>query len=106
MTLPKRFPDRDEIAVVRAEAEKLEPGVEATDKRHVAGRVMARRELGKIVFLDLVDRSSRIQLLCDTSRTGPIQLDLGDIVGVTGPPARATRAEPSVPVAPPTSLPP
>ncbi|HKA27233.1 MAG TPA: amino acid--tRNA ligase-related protein, partial [Gaiellaceae bacterium] len=98
MTLPKRFPDRDEIAVVRAEAEKLEPGVEATDKRHVAGRVMARRELGKIVFLDLVDRSSRIQLLCDTSRTGPIQLDLGDIVGVTGSPARAKRGEPSVAV--------
>src|SRR5262245_7248864 len=98
MTLPKRFPDRDEIAVVRAEAEKLEPGVEATDKRHVAGRVMARRELGKIVFLDLVDRSGRIQLLCDTSRTGPIQLDLGDIVGVTGSPARAKRGEPSVAV--------
>src|SRR5215510_2535773 len=98
MTLPKRFPDRDEIAGVRAEAEKLEPGVEATDKRHVAGRVMARRELGKIVFLDLVDRSGRIQLLCDTSRTGPIQLDLGDIVGVTGSPARAKRGEPSVAV--------
>src|SRR5215510_12980579 len=98
MTLPKRFPDRDEIAGVRAEAEKLEPGVEATDKRHVAGRVMARRELGRIVFLDLVDRSGRIQLLCDTSRTGPIQLDLGDIVGVTGSPARAKRGEPSVAV--------
>ena len=24
--LPKRFPDRDEIAAVRAEAEQLEPG--------------------------------------------------------------------------------
>jgi lysyl-tRNA synthetase class 2 len=98
MTLPKRFPDRDEIVVVRAEAEKLEPGAEAADKRHVAGRVIARRELGKIVFLDLVDRSGRIQLLCDTSRTGPINLDLGDIVGVTGSPARAKRGEPSVAV--------
>src|SRR5215831_3935824 len=98
MTLPKRFPDRDEIAVVRAEAEKLEPGVEATDKRHVAGRVMARRELGKIVFLDLVDRSGRIQLLCDTSRTGEIDVDLGDIVGLTGKPAKARRGEPSIAV--------
>jgi lysyl-tRNA synthetase class 2 len=98
MTLPKRFPDRDEIVVVRAEAEKLEPGAEAAEKRHIAGRVMARRELGKIVFLDLVDRSGRIQLLCDTSRTGPIHLDLGDIVGVTGSPARAKRGEPSVAV--------
>src|SRR6266436_4066299 len=98
MSLPKRFPDRDEIATVWAEAEKLEPGGEAHDKRRLAGRVMARREMGKLVFLDLVDRSGRIQLLCDTSRTGPIDVDLGDVVGVTGSPARAKRGEPSLAV--------
>jgi lysyl-tRNA synthetase class 2 len=96
--LPKRFPDRDDIATVRVEAEQLEPGGEADDKRRLAGRVMARREMGKLVFLDLVDRSGRIQLLCDTSRTGPIDIDLGDIVGVTGSPARAKRGEPSLAV--------
>ena len=31
MPLPKRFPDRDEIAAVRAEAEALEPEAEADD---------------------------------------------------------------------------
>jgi lysyl-tRNA synthetase class 2 len=98
MSLPKRFPDRDEIASVRAEAELLEPGAEADDNRRVAGRVLARREMGKLVFLDLVDRSGRIQLLCDTSRTGSIDVDLGDIVGVTGSPARARRGEPSIAV--------
>ena len=98
MTLPKRFPDRDEIAAVRAEAERLEPGAEAADKRRLAGRVMGRREMGKLVFLDLVDRSGRIQLLCDTARTGPVELDLGDIVGVIGSPARARRGEPSLAV--------
>jgi lysyl-tRNA synthetase class 2 len=98
MSLPKRFPDRDEIAAVRAEAEKLEPGDEADDERRIAGRVMARREMGKLVFLDLVDRSGRIQLLCDTSRTGAIDVDLGDIVGVVGRPARAKRGEPSLAV--------
>src|SRR4026209_2978737 len=96
MSLPKRFPDRDEIASVRVEAELLEPGAEADDKRRVAGRVLARREMGKLVFLDLVDRSGRIQLLCDTSRTGSIDVDLGDIVGVTGSPARARRGEPAI----------
>src|SRR6476619_6957899 len=95
MSLPKRFPDRDEIASVRVEAELLEPGAEADDKRRVAGRVLARREMGKLVFLDLVDRSGRIQLLCDTSRTGSID---GDLVGVTGSPARARRGEPSIAV--------
>ena len=98
MNLPKRFPDRDEVAAVRAEAERLEPGNEASEKRRLAGRVMARREMGKLVFLDLVDRSGRIQLLCDTSRTGEIDVDLGDIVGVTGSPARARRGEPSLAV--------
>jgi lysyl-tRNA synthetase, class II len=98
MTLPKRFPDRDEIAAVRAEAEQLEPGAEAEQRRRIAGRVLARREMGKLVFVDLVDRSGRIQLLCDTSRTGPIELDLGDIVGVAGSPAKAKRGEPSLAV--------
>jgi lysyl-tRNA synthetase, class II len=98
MSLPKRFPDRDDISVVRAEAERLEPGNESSDKRRLAGRVMARREMGKLVFLDLVDRSGRIQLLCDTSRTGEIDVDLGHIVGVAGSPARARRGEPSLAV--------
>src|SRR5947199_96123 len=98
MRLPKRFPNRDDIAAVRAEAERLEPGGEADDERRLAGRVMGRREMGKLAFLDLVDRSGRIQLLCDTSRTGPIEVDLGDIVGVTGSPARAKRGEPSIAV--------
>jgi lysyl-tRNA synthetase, class II len=98
MSLSKRFPDRDDISVVRAEAERLEPGNESSDKRRLAGRVMARREMGKLVFLDLVDRSSRIQLLCDTSRTGEFDVDLGDIVGVVGSPARARRGEPSLAV--------
>jgi lysyl-tRNA synthetase, class II len=98
MSLPKRFPGRDEVAAVRAEAERLEPGNEASEKRRLAGRVMARREMGKLVFLDLIDRSGRIQLLCDTSRTGEIDVDLGDIVGVAGSPARARRGEPSLAV--------
>src|SRR5919202_6379150 len=95
---PKRFRDRVEVAAVRAAAEPLEPGQEAGETRRIAGRVMARREMGKLVFLDLVDRSGRIQLLCDTSRTGEIAVDLGDVIGVTGSPARARRGEPSLAV--------
>ena len=96
--LPKRFPDRTEIAAVRAEAEALEPGAEADTRRRLAGRVMARRDMGKIVFLDLVDRSGRIQLLCQADRTGPVDVDLGDVVGVEGVPSRTRRGEPSLTV--------
>jgi lysyl-tRNA synthetase, class II len=95
---PKRFPDTVPIATVRAETDGLEPGRESGETRRVAGRVLGRREMGKLVFLDLVDLSGRIQLLCDTSRTGEINVDLGDVVGVTGSPAKARRGEPSIAV--------
>src|SRR5262245_54012067 len=96
--LPKRFPDRDEIASVRADAERLEAGQEAEGKRRLAGRVLARRDMGKLVFLDLVDRSGRIQLLCPADRTGEIDIALGDLVGVEGSPSKTRRGEPSLTV--------
>ena len=94
--LPKRFPDRTDIAAVRSAAAPLEAGQEAEETVRVAGRVVARRGHGKLVFLDLVDRSGRIQILADTSRTGELDLDLGDIVGVTGHAAQSRRGEPSL----------
>jgi lysyl-tRNA synthetase, class II len=93
---PKRFPDRDEIAEVRSEAETLEPGVEGGEERRVAGRVLGRREMGKLTFLDLVDRTGRIQLLCPADRTGPVDVHLGDIVGAIGRPTKSRRGEPSL----------
>jgi lysyl-tRNA synthetase, class II len=96
MAAPKRFPNRDEIAAVRTEAEPLENGAQADTTRRLAGRVMARRDMGKLVFLDLVDRSGRIQLLCPVDKTGEIAVHLGDLVGVTGHPAKSRRGEPSL----------
>jgi lysyl-tRNA synthetase class 2 len=98
MPAAKRFPDRDEIASVREEAAALGPDTESAEKRRLAGRVMARRGHGKLTFLDLVDRSGRIQLLCDESRVGAIDVDLGDVVGVVGSPACSRRGEPSLAV--------
>jgi lysyl-tRNA synthetase, class II len=92
--LPKRFPDREEISAVRAEAERAEPGQTLEQEHRVAGRVMARREMGKLSFLDLVDRSGRIQLIAREK----VDVDLGDIVGATGQPGRSKRGEPSLEV--------
>jgi lysyl-tRNA synthetase class 2 len=91
VSLPKRFPDREEIAVVRARADELDPGTEASETHRVAGRIMARRDLGKLMFCDLVDQSGRIQLMLE-----PADLDLGDIVGVDGLPTKTRRGEPSL----------
>jgi lysyl-tRNA synthetase class 2 len=93
---PKRFPDRDEVAAVRGEAEPLPNDATAGTKRRLAGRVMARRDLGKLVFLDLVDRSGRIQLLCPLDRVGKLDVHLGDVVAVVGSPAKSRRGEPSL----------
>ncbi len=93
---PKRFPDRDEIAAVRAAAEPLDAGAEAGGTCRIAGRAMARRGMGKLVFLDVVDRSGRIQVICDIAVTGEFDVHLGDVVGVVGRPSRSRRGEPSL----------
>jgi len=97
--LPKRFPDRADVADVRAEADALEPeALDQASRRRLAGRELARRDLGQIVFLDLVDRSGRIQLLVQRSRVGDLDVDLGDVIGVAGHPTKTKRGEPALSV--------
>ena len=93
---PKRFPDRDSVVDARSASEGLDAGGQLDETKRLAGRVMARREMGKLVFLDLVDRSGRIQLMCDTGRVGDVDVHLGDVVGVSGKPAKSRRGEPSL----------
>ena len=83
---------------MRAEADSLEPDAESGTTRRLAGRVMARRDMGKLMFLDLVDRSGRIQLLIRPDELGGVDVDLGDIVGVEGVPTKSRRGEPSLAV--------
>src|SRR5712691_6384125 len=96
--LPKRFPDREEVSAVRVEAERLDPDSEGGTTHRIAGRVLARRDLGKLLFLDLVDRSGRIQLLVRPDEVGDVHVDLGDVVGAVGVATKSRRGEPSVAV--------
>ena len=87
---PHRFEGVLPIASVRAAHGSLEVG-EETDARHrVAGRIAARRGQGKMAFLDLIDRSGRIQLQARVDELGAegmeqlLELDLGDLIGVDG----------------------
>jgi lysyl-tRNA synthetase class 2 len=88
---PPDFPGVVPSADVRAAHEGLEAGAETEATYRVAGRLTQRRGQGKMAFLDLVDRSGRIQLQARLDVLGEErmsrlldQLDLGDIIGVDG----------------------
>lgn len=72
-----------------------------TEPLALAGRIMARRGQGKVSFIDLRDGDGNIQIFAKQDVMGEKYelldlLDIGDIVGVTGPVIRTRRGEPSV----------
>jgi lysyl-tRNA synthetase class 2 len=92
------------IAQVRAAFGGLEAGAETDERRRIAGRLVARRGQGKMAFLDLEDRSGRIQIQSKIDVLGPerherlLSLDLGDLIGVDGRIFCSRRGELSVQV--------
>ncbi len=96
---PHEFDHVAPIANVRAEHESLAAG-EETDARHrVAGRLVGRRGQGRMAFLDLLDRSAKLQLQARVDELGEAGLqrllgfDLGDLIGVDGVAFRSRRGE-------------
>ncbi len=96
---PHEFGGVEPIASVRAAHEGLQPGDETEIGHRVAGRLAARRGQGRMAFLDLVDRSGRIQLQARVDELGGdgmaalLDLDLGDLIGVDGTALRSKRGE-------------
>ena len=80
----------------------LEPGAETEDVVIVAGRVVATRDQGKIVFLvsatppATCSSSRRVNVLGEDAFSAVKDLDLGDWVGATGTVLRTRRGELSV----------
>jgi lysyl-tRNA synthetase class 2 len=96
---PHQFEGVEPIAAVRAAHAGLQDGAETDSHHRVAGRLAARRGQGKMAFLDLVDRSGRIQLQARVDVLGAEQmerllsLDLGDLIGVDGTAFSSRRGE-------------
>src|SRR5271168_1124684 len=96
---PHSFPGVEPIAQVLAAYEHLQVGEETDERHRVAGRLQARRGSGKTAFLDLVDRSGKIQLHARVDVLGEellarlTSLDLGDLIGVDGAVLRSRRGE-------------
>jgi len=106
---PYRFAPTDRAAELQERYSDLPNGAEVAVEVAVAGRVIARRVLGKLAFFTIQDESGRIQLLLEKGRLGETMgpeafkqldrlVDGGDIVGVHGTIRRTDRGELSISV--------
>ena len=92
-----RFDVTTDSAQIKAHFDELEGKTVA-----VAGRLMSKRGMGKVIFADLQDDAGRIQLYIkfdemeEAAFEACRKLDIGDIVGVSGDVFRTQRGEISV----------
>ena len=96
---PHQYPGVTAIEAVHYAHGDLEAGDETESAYRVAGRLTARRGHGKAAFLDLTDRSGRIQLharrdvIGDESLDRLLHLDVGDLIGIDGTAFKSRRGE-------------
>jgi lysyl-tRNA synthetase, class II len=93
---PHEFPG---VVPTSSVVDDMEPGEETDRAYRVAGRMVARRDQGGAAFIDLVDRSGKIQLhakkdvLGDESFDSLVALDIGDLIGVDGTAFKTRRGQ-------------
>ena len=98
-SFPYSYERVEPIAEVRAAYEQLAAGEETEGRHRVAGRLAARRGSGGAAFLDLIDRTGKIQLHARRDVLGEeaferlTSLDVGDLLGVDGAALRSKRGE-------------
>ena len=101
---PYRFDRTHSLDQLRAAFGALEPGTETLQRVAVAGRMMLRREQGKLIFATMLDRSGEIQLFVSKAVIGDDafaafgDLDLGDWLGIEGVMMTTRKGELSVKV--------
>jgi lysyl-tRNA synthetase, class II len=102
---PARTPARVPVEDVRARFGDLDAGSETGERLALAGRIAARRGHGKAMFLDLADRTGRLQLHATLDGLGAdryaalADTDLGDVVAAEGDVFVSRRGELSLRVA-------
>lgn len=99
---PEHSELEDYVADIEAKYAELADGEDTEDVVNIAGRVVAKRGQGKIMFIVVRDATAEIQLFCrindmDEAAWNTLKaLDLGDILGVTGVVVRTQRGQLSV----------
>jgi lysyl-tRNA synthetase class 2 len=99
---PYRFDTTDAVEAVVARHSGIEAGEETGVAVSLAGRLMLRRDQGKLCFGVLADATARIQLFASASWTPEFEaftkLSLGDWIGVGGEVVKTRKGELSVKV--------
>lgn len=99
---PEHSELEDYVADIETKYAELADGEDTEDVVKIAGRVVAKRGQGKIMFIVVRDATAEIQLFCrindmDEAAWNTLKaLDLGDILGVTGVVVRTQRGQLSV----------
>ena len=99
---PEHSEIEDYVIDIEAKYAELADGEDTEDVVKIAGRVIAKRGQGKIMFIVVRDATAEIQLFCrindmDEAAWNTLKaLDLGDILGVTGVVVRTQRGQLSV----------
>ncbi len=101
---PVTVPRTHSLAEVRSGWSELVPGTVTTDEVSVTGRVMHARVSGKLCFATVADGDgTRLQVMLSLADIGEdsfaawkSDVDLGDLVSVTGPVGTSKRGELSV----------
>ena len=99
---PEHSELEDYVADIETKYADLADGEDTEDVVKIAGRVVAKRGQGKIMFIVVRDATAEIQLFCrindmDEAAWNTLKaLDLGDILGVTGVVVRTQRGQLSV----------
>jgi lysyl-tRNA synthetase, class II len=87
---PYRYDRTHTAAEVRRLGAEFAPGAETDIAVAVAGRIMLKRDTGKLVFLTIADRGADLQLFVSKAVIGDVgfaevkSLDRGDWVGASG----------------------
>ena len=98
----ERFDYTDHALDLEKRYEELEDGATTEDVVKVAGRIMAIRRQGKIVFANIKDDTGQLQLFIRINNVGEDafeaikELDVGDWIGVEGAVMRTRRGQLSV----------
>ena len=102
MNTPYKYEKTESVEEIISQYSHLPDGTGSGDEVSVAGRIMQRRDQGKVVFGNLQDSSGRIQLFAPSKSTPDFEsfaaLNIGDWIGVKGEVMKTKRGELSVKV--------